>query len=784
MTASDSTPAVMSLSTASSIFPPPARYSPPSNPYDSGGLGSYTFPYSRTVGYAEAWGYAAYPSSTPGFLPPPEQPQQQQQQQPLHATLPLSNSITAPYFAPTEDVSMYDAASVPPPPAYYNPPFVPPAELMVWSSLHEDRQAYTGSNEQQQQPAFPMAFPPRRPNLVPDGVMATGPQPDYSFGTGGRRTLPASAHPHPDPRTASGDVGGTADVSGHVQHTSTSVPTAVAVENHSGGEDKGSPGGTSNTTATPMQTTPKQLTPRHEQPDSPLPLQGSASVPAVTTIPTPSASDEARAVSDDSAGVPSGLSGDSVMLLPGAAQLAANRRDVETAPSSTPSSSPVQSRPTPPARVMPHPLAPFLPPSPPLSHGPPSAPSTHSAPGLYPLPSPALDHPSVSSSRFGSIDSGRLSLFSGISSGAEAESISSVPASVASDSCGSLVDDTGIGGVFERDVQGLPSDHRLHISLATSPVTRLEQQQARSSTTGTGTVIPVSFTCTTGSSTAAPSTMLPPPLSYSLVDTRRASCPALLDSSGNAASLPQPVVGAASTQHGEEALSSPARRETSASLISSALRPSRERKKRPPVPTPVWDPPPPSATRRAAPSFSTSSSFTVRDETSAGPSSPASSPSSGGSRSTVFPPSAHATTNHAPKRVSSVPVLTRGSLSAAPSPTSRSSGAAGLTPSLSSPSALNLGPAYESVPAWERVAPPYIDLIHSSTARLAALASASASDTKDISPRSDEMYQEALVPIGESPSSTSGGSSSTPFTTTPATTVGWYDHPTVFVRSI
>lgn len=777
-TAPDSTPAAMSLSTASSIFPPQARYSPPSDPYDSGGLGSYTFPYSRTVGYAEAWGFSTYPSSTPGFLPPPEQPHQQQQQ-PLHAMLPPSSSITAPYFAQTEDISMYDAASVVPPPAHYNPPYVPPADLMTWSSSHQGGAAFD-EEQQQQSAAFPMTFPPRRLNPVPDEIVVSGPLPqaNYSFGTGGRRALPASAHPNA--RTPSGNT----DVSGHVQRAGTTgVLTPVAADNHPGGEDKASPGGTSNKTTTPVQTTPKQLSPRNEQPDSPLSLRSAPIGPAATTIPTPNAPYEAPGVPDDIAGAPSARSGDSTMSVSDAARLAAHRRDAETAPSSTPSSSPAQSRPTLISRVMPHPLAPLLPSSSSsfsLPHGPPSASSTHSStPSQYPLPSPALDHPSVStalSSRFGSIDSGRISLFSGISSGAEAESISSVPASFASDSCGSLIEDNGVGGVFERDVQSLSSDPRIRIALATSPVTRLQQQHTRSSTTGTGSAISVSPTCTTGSSTAAPSTMLPPPLSYSL-DSRRASCPALLDSSGDVASLPQSVTGATSTLQGEGTSSSSASPETSTGASWS----SREPRERPPVPTPEWDHSLPSAVRRAAPSFSTSSSFTVRDEASAGPSTPSSSP--GAPRSTVFPSSAQAGPNHAPKRVSSVPVLTRGSLSTVSSPVSRPPVTAGSTPSSSSPAALNLGPAYEKVPGWERVAPPHINLFHS-TAGLAAFASASVSNAKDTSSPSDEMYREALVPIGESPSSTSGGSVSTPFTTTPATTVEWtYDHPTIFVRS-
>ena len=735
----------MSQSTASSIFPPRASYTPPSYPHDSGGLDSHPLPYPGTIGHAEAQGFA-YSSSTSDFLP--EQVQH-------HTQLPLSNPMYASHFAYSEDVSMSDTA-----PTYYNPPFIPPAQSMVWSSSHLNGETAAGSSERQQQLALSMAFPPRRPTLVPDDIMTTGPLPQagYSFGTGGKRTSSASAPA--DPGVPSGGASCNTGAS-RVQHTGAGSQTGTVVDNHPDGEDKASPGAISNKT-TSMQTTPKQLTPGNDRPASPLFLSSTTALRPTTL----NASGGTAAASDNNTGTV--LSRDGTIQHPQAEPLVAN------AGSSMPSSLPVHVSPAPLANVMPHPFAPLLPfslSSSSLSHGPPSVSSSHSTSGQYPPPSPALDHPSPSS-RFGSIDSGRISVFSGFSSGVEAESISSVPASYG-DSCGNLLEDTGVGGVFERDVQGLPSDHGLRMSLATSPLTRL--RQARLPTMGTATAIPSLSPTSTAGCSAATSTMLPAPLSYSL--DRRASCPAL------PTSLPRPLTGLALPTHDEGASASPAHPETSAGVVGVSG-PSGESRERPPVPKTMWDRPSIAAARRAAMPSSTSLPFTVWGGASTGHSTP--SLSSGGSAGVVFQASARAESNRGLTRVASVPVLGHGNLSAAPSLTSRSfiPLTANSSSSSSSPSTLSSGPAFARVPQWERLSPPSPMSLFHATAASPAFTPAPASDTKDTSPRPDEAYPEALGPIGESPS-TSGDSVSTPLTSTPFTTIGWsYDHPTIFVCSV
>lgn len=703
----------MSLSTATSIFPPQSSYTPLYSPYEPGGLGSYTVPYSRTIGYAEAWGFTAYSSSTPNFLPPHPHPPEMYS----HLPYPHPINVNPPHFAPlSEDVSMLDATGtwVPHLPTWYNPPFVPPAEAMVWSS------SLSSSSHQDM-------LSPRRLTIPDDGPL---PQPGYSFGTGGKRASTVLAHVESGSVSDGASDNANADASGHGHDAGSGsgiqIQTAPGVGNSEPGEEEDtSPGTISNkTTTTPIQTTPQQLTPR---PESPLFLRPSGAVAETmggTTNPTSGTSGDTAPTSDDNA----------------------KRGDAESAPpSSRPSSSPIHTHRAP-NSIMPHPLAPLLP----FSSSSPSS----IQPGQCPLPSPPLENPPVStalSSRFGSIDSGRFSLFS---SSAEAESISSVPAtassSYATDSCsGSFIEDHGIvGGMFERDVQSLSSDHhhKLRLSLATETV-------SPTSTTGSS-----ASASTTTTATTATARMLPPPLSYSL-GHRRASCPALVDSDssevGNpTSSLPyQPGSGVASSaSRGERTSTSP---ETPLGMVSS-LGTSKDLKIRPPVPTPVWDSPSPGVARRtataaAAPSSSASaSSVTFRGET--------------GSE----------VSNHALMRVSSFPTLARGYLSAALSPVSRPSGTGpGTNPSSSPTTTLNLGPAF-GIPEWERLAPPAFDMIH-----------AAAAPPADASPQSDEAYQEVFFPMGESPSSASAGSVSTPFST-PATTVGWSacDHPTYLVRLV
>lgn len=134
--------------------------------------------------------------------------------------------------------------------------------------------------------------------------------------------------------------------------------------------------------------------------------------------------------------------------------------------------------------------------------------------------------------------------------------------------------------------------------------------------------------------------------------------------------------------------------------------------------------------------------------------------------------SSHQHSVHSLTRVPSAPVLsqTQHSFSSfTPHPVNP------FVASGSASSALDLGPAYQSVPDWERVAPP--------PPIAYAIHPALASQDKSVVSTPHDTYPEAMIPIGESPPSTSG-SNSAGFGTSPFAQTEWgmYDHPSVTVR--
>lgn len=345
------------------------------------------------------------------------------------ATLPGSGSIYSysPYTqmlpAPSGDY-FSPQASFPPPSSNPAPPSRPtttPANLILPHSASQD--------EAWAQAAYALAHAPRR-RVMDTSILDDGPLPaaDYSFGTGGAGS---------EERRAS-----------TVSNQTVRGPAASAVDDAAGSggsAEEGSPDRKSNKTTTPTQTTPKQ---------------GSPAVELSRTHPI--ATNEMMHLQTRVESEASTISASSSIPRP-------RQQPQQVSPSSTSRARP--QRPTIP--LLPHPLDPRAPSSALLYRhaAPPSASSTSSWSGINPLytfssstpmPSP-IASTSIgfsSSSRFGSIDSGRISLWSN-ATGNDVESVSSVNVSERGYPPTGWEDDS-MGGaaasqaakVFERDVEG------------------------------------------------------------------------------------------------------------------------------------------------------------------------------------------------------------------------------------------------------------------------------------------------------------------------------------------
>lgn len=599
---------------------------------------------------------------------------------------------------------------------------------------------------------MPLAFPPRRSVATDRTFVSTGPLPaaDYSFGTGGRRST----------TVLSADLG----VSSEERVVSVSDGMEGVIHES---KDHGSPGTTSNKTTTPLQMTPKQTTPTKDETDS-MEQTDASIIPAVT--------EELNELDQLAVQPPHNHDvslSEAARLAEGSGQTAISysTSNVVNAADFAPSRPAHNSRLR---AIMPHPLAPSYSPSSSasLSSYPPSASSSHSTFGQYPFAS-SWFAPSIStnmSSRFGSIDSGSVSLFSTFGSSAE-ESVSSVPPS---DSGGSYFDDLSIGGVFERDVERIgpvptlssAAQIELHKrSMMPGPSAGLSPTSP--TTARLGAVMPVSAAQAHSSEylqvPMTSDTRSAAPLGYPL-DVRRASCPGLVDPSlGNSEYGEREHSGGLSSQAvGSSYRISSFPPPAAASSSGEALSSRQEQSQRPPVPTPIWDPPL-TAARRDIASSSASSPLNERDILSSAPTyaNRNISQSSTTSKHQLI---------HSLLKMPSAPILTnyQHSTTFAP-PTISTSGRART---------LDLGPAYHPVPDWERVQPP--STLYPSPA---PPTSASPQDHHDPTSRED-LYPEAMIPLGESPASTSGGGGgNVPFSPSPLTQAGWSasDYPSVTV---